>query len=97
MAASANNVVTAINNVPADQGLQVYPNPVTEGKVYIRTKDLYTSYTVADAMGRILYNGALRSTPGGILTIAMEGLPGGIYWIKLQGRNKEREVKVVVR
>ena len=78
---------------PAIEGLSMYPNPVTNGKVYISSKnDLEKEIIVFDILGKKVLQSHLSSKE---LNVA--DLPPGVYIIKISEQNASATRKLIIR
>lgn len=75
------------------EGFNLYPNPVTTGKVTITTaRNLTKAIVIFDVLGKQVLN---RSLPGTLLDVS--SLNAGIYIIKITENNKTITRKLVVK
>jgi len=75
------------------EGLSLYPNPVTNGKVYISSKnDLEKEVIVFDILGKKVLQAHLTSKE---LNVAE--LPPGVYIIKISEQNASATRKLIIR
>ncbi|RZJ52597.1 MAG: T9SS type A sorting domain-containing protein [Flavobacterium sp.] len=75
------------------EGLSLYPNPVTSGKVYISTKnDLEKEIIVFDLLGKKVIQTHLTSRE---LNVA--DLIPGVYIIKISEENASATRKLIIR
>ncbi|MEM9025028.1 MAG: Ig-like domain-containing protein, partial [Bacteroidota bacterium] len=66
------------------EGLRLYPNPVVDD-LYLRIPmALNGTVTVRDAIGRIVFQQALRVGAGDHRIASLAGLPGGIYLVEVR-------------
>lgn len=81
------------NNIAND--IQVYPNPVRDGKVFIQN-DLNTSisYKVTDMLGKVVTADKLVSNRDG--HIDLSGAPNGIYFIEIDSKGDRMIKKIIV-
>lgn len=84
-------VITSTGPYPDLEGVKVYPNPANSF-VYIVSPELIQSVKLIDMMGRVI--GAYSGNDY-LLTIPVENLIGGIYFLKLKYDDKEVVVKFV--
>jgi hypothetical protein len=74
------------------EGLNMYPNPVTNGKVYIATKnDLDKDVQIYDVLGKKVLQTILSSRE---LNVAV--LPPGIYIIKIREEEASTTRKLII-
>lgn len=71
--------------------LLFYPNPVDD-VLQIKTKEKLDSYQVITADGRLVRNGKFERTA---YTVDMQGLPKGVYYVKVKGENFSTVGKVI--
>jgi hypothetical protein len=75
------------------EGLTIYPNPVSNGKLYISsTKNLSKSIQIFDVLGKKIYDTGLF---GNVLDISI--LNTGVYVIKITENNITVTRKLVVK
>ncbi|MBK0371078.1 T9SS type A sorting domain-containing protein [Flavobacterium agrisoli] len=75
------------------EGLSVYPNPVTNGKVYISSKnDLEKEITIFDVLGKMVLHTQISSKE-----LNLSSLPPGVYIIKINEQNATATRKLIVR
>ncbi|MCB0446200.1 MAG: T9SS type A sorting domain-containing protein [Gelidibacter sp.] len=75
------------------EGLSIYPNPVSNGKIYITTsKNLAKDIEIFDVLGKKIYSSSLF---GKELNISK--LTPGIYILKIKENNVSATRKLVVR
>ncbi|AXB55556.1 T9SS type A sorting domain-containing protein [Flavobacterium fluviale] len=75
------------------EGLSLYPNPVTNGKVYISSKnDFEKEIIVFDILGKKVLQAHLTSRE---LNVAE--LPPGVYIIKISEQNASATRKLIIR
>jgi len=75
------------------EGLSLYPNPVTNGKVYISTKnDLEKEIIVFDILGKKVLQAHLASRE-----LNVSELPPGVYIIKISEQNSSATRKLIIR
>ena len=97
LSGTATSKVTAIGNVPGEnQSVNVYPNPSTIGKVYVRSKTAVNTYFVADVSGKKVITGQFASPTAEYKEIRLSGLKPGVYFLQLQGKKIKETVKLVV-
>ncbi len=72
------NLISASNEIEAAQVSPVYPNPVSGGSLYFGHEAI--SYGIFDVQGRLVGHGFNTDHA------EINGLPQGIYFIKLEGR-----------
>ncbi|PBJ06651.1 T9SS type A sorting domain-containing protein [Flavobacterium sp. ACN6] len=75
------------------EGLSLYPNPVTNGKVYISSKnDLEKEIIVFDILGKKVLQAHLTSRE-----LNVSELPPGVYIIKISEQNASATRKLIIR
>lgn len=83
-------VVTAVENGATPSGSVAYPNPV-HTLLYISEPDRYQSAAVYDLTGRLLLQINITTDRG---TINLEGIPQGMYILRLKGMVKHDQIKI---
>jgi len=75
------------------EGLSLYPNPVSNGKVYISTKeDLEKEITIFDVLGKKVLQTQLSSRE-----LNVSALPTGVYIIKISENQATATRKLIIR
>lgn len=75
------------------EGLSLYPNPVTNGKVYISTKnDLNKEVIIFDLLGKKVLQTLISSKE-----LNVSSLNPGVYIIKINEENATATRKLIVR
>lgn len=75
------------------EGLSIYPNPVTGGKVYISTKkNLEKEIEIYNVLGKPVFKTRLRGRE-----IDISSLTAGIYILKIKEGDEKATRKLVVR
>lgn len=75
------------------EGLSLYPNPVSNGKVYITTKnDLDKEIQIFDVLGKKVFQTVLSSRELNISTLSP-----GVYIIKIKEEEASTTRKLIVR
>ena len=75
------------------EGLNLYPNPVSNGKVYITTKnDFDKEIIIFDVLGKKVLQTMLRSRE-----LNVSNLPSGVYIIKINEREESATRKLIIR
>ena len=75
------------------EGLSLYPNPVTNGKVYISTKnDLEKEIIIFDLLGKKVLQTHLTSRE-----LSVADLVPGVYIIKISEENASATRKLIIR
>ena len=77
----------------AIEGLSLYPNPVSNGKVYITTKnDLDKEIIVFDVLGKKVMQTMLNSRE-----LNVSNLTSGVYIIKINEKEASATRKLIIR
>lgn len=75
------------------EGLSMYPNPVTNGKVYVTSKnDLKKEIVIFDLLGKKVLQTHLISKE-----LNVSDLPHGVYIIKINEENNSATRKLIIR
>jgi len=75
------------------EGLSLYPNPVTNGKVYITSKnDLEKEIIIFDVLGKKVLQAHLTTRE-----LNIPDLTPGVYIIKISEQNNSATRKLIVR
>ena len=75
------------------EGLSLYPNPVSNGKVYISTKnDLDKEIIIFDVLGKKVLQTVLSSKE-----LNVSNLISGVYIIKINEREASATRKLIIR
>nr|WP_315143392.1 T9SS type A sorting domain-containing protein [uncultured Flavobacterium sp.] len=75
------------------EGLSLYPNPVSNGKVYISTKeDLEKEITIFDVLGKKVLQTQLSSRE-----LNVSSLSPGVYIIKINENQATATRKLIIR
>ena len=75
------------------EGLSLYPNPVSNGKVYITTKnDFDKEIIIFDVLGKKVLQTMLSSKE-----LNVSNLPSGVYIIKINEREASATRKLIIR
>ena len=75
------------------EGLNIYPNPVTNGKVYISTKnDSNKEIIIFDLLGKKVLQTLINSKE-----LNVSGLNPGVYIIKISEENASATRKLIIR
>lgn len=75
------------------EGLSLYPNPVSNGKVYISTKeDLEKEITIFDVLGKKVLQTQLNSRE-----LNVSSLSPGVYIIKINENQATATRKLIIR
>ena len=84
----------------SENGLSVYPNPVTSGLVQIKMmlkKAQEVNVFVLDIHGKLVHSKAVDVNGGlSINQLKLPGIPNGIYYIKVQAENMNAIRKLIV-
>jgi hypothetical protein len=75
------------------EGLSLYPNPVSNGKIYITTKnDLDKEIIIFDVLGKKVMQTMLSSRE-----LNVSNLMSGVYIIKINERDASATRKLIIR
>tara|TARA_R110000868_G_scaffold148544_3_gene370502 strand:+ start:672 stop:1010 length:339 start_codon:yes stop_codon:yes gene_type:complete len=75
------------------EGLSLYPNPVSNGKVYISTKnDLDKEIIIFDVLGKKVLQTSLNSRE-----LNVSNLSSGVYIIKINEKEASATRKLIIR
>ena len=75
------------------EGLNLYPNPVSNGKVYITTKnDLDKEIIIFDVLGKKVLQTVMSSRE-----LNVSSLPSGVYIIKINEKEASATRKLIIR
>jgi hypothetical protein len=75
------------------EGLNLYPNPVSNGKVYISTKnDLDKEIIIFDVLGKKVLQTVLNSRE-----LNVSNLPSGVYIIKIYENEASATRKLIIK
>jgi hypothetical protein len=75
------------------EGLNIYPNPVTNGKVYISSKsDLEKEIIIFDVLGKKILQTHLSTRE-----LSIPDLTPGVYIIKISEQNNSATRKLIIR
>jgi hypothetical protein len=101
---SATNTVTVdlcigLEDITNGLGLSVYPNP-SKGDVvltlYSEVSDIMLS--LSDVTGKVIMEKALTNTQGMMShRLDLSAFPAGVYYIRLQGEEHSKAVKLVLQ
>lgn len=81
------------NDPTVIEGLNLYPNPVSNGKVYISSKNnLNKEVIIFDVLGKKVLQAQMNSSE-----LNVSSLPPGIYIIKINEQNATATRKLIVR
>jgi hypothetical protein len=84
---------TKLQESTSIEGLSLYPNPVSNGKVYITTKnDLDKEIQIFDVLGKKVFQTVLSSRELNISTLSP-----GVYIIKIKEEEASTTRKLIVR
>lgn len=78
----------------------VYPNPVSNGELFIRLSDnSYSSIEVHlhDISGRTILAKTLNTNPSGIVNLAIDNLKAGMYFLQVQQNGQSNSVKLIIK
>jgi uncharacterized delta-60 repeat protein len=91
--ASASATVTAVEDLPGDDGIRVYPNPLQGSSIHVAAEELVKSYELIDASGQVLQKGTLKGQ--GTYTIQLRKNIKGLFFLKLKTDKKEIVTKMI--
>lgn len=74
--------------------VSVYPNPVNQGKIFIKGWTGYGKYYLVNAMGQIVKSGTIQGTAP---SIEVNGLSSGTYFISIDGNENRLREKIILR
>ncbi|EDO25636.1 predicted protein [Nematostella vectensis] len=79
----------SIATTNAENGIQLYPNPVTgtEMTVTINNSSKDLSYKVINTVGKVVAEGSLPNTANHNQTISVDGLSAGVYTFQVSNKN----------
>ncbi|MCB0771452.1 MAG: T9SS type A sorting domain-containing protein, partial [Flavobacteriales bacterium] len=80
--------------------LNIYPNPSSDGTVQLLMNwtPKNSVLTIVDASGRVVAQHLLPSAAGPVVrTIDLNGIPAGIYHIRVQGEGVGSSAKLLVQ
>ena len=76
--------------------VEIYPNPVTAGKLYLRTgKAGSVEVTIANAAGGVVFDGAVEATPFEPATVDISVCAAGVYNVTTSAFGETETRKVV--
>ncbi len=82
-----------MNNSEGIEGISFYPNPVSNGKIFITSKNAVDKdVTIYDVLGKPVIQATLTSKE-----LSVAGLSPGVYIIKIQEGNSTATRKLIVR
>lgn len=74
-------------------GLSFYPNPVSNGKIYINSKStLEKDITIFDVLGKVVLHAVVNSRE-----LNVSALPPGVYIIKIREHEATATRKLIVK
>ena len=77
----------------AIEGLSLYPNPITNGKVYIATKnDAEKEIQIFDVLGKKIFQSQLNTRE-----LNISSLSPGVYIIKIREEESTATRKLIIR
>jgi hypothetical protein len=78
---------------PTIEGLSIYPNPVSNGKLYITSKlGLEKVIEIFDVLGKKVFD-----TTSGVKEINVSNLNAGVYIIKIREKDASATRKLIVK
>jgi hypothetical protein len=91
--AQENKQLPALQDNTSIEGLNLYPNPVTNGKVYITSKnDLEKEIIIFDVLGKKVMQTRISTKE-----LNISNLSPGVYIIKITEENATSSRKLIVR
>jgi hypothetical protein len=91
------SITTAVTNLP-ETGANVFPNPASQ-KVFIEVKRnevIREKWAAVYDIKGTMRQYSIRQEGPNLYSINVSGLPDGIYWIEIKGRNSLVRKKIVV-
>ena len=89
----SNQSTTNVNELMAQLGLKVYPNPVQHELIMeLQQASTKLSISLTDILGNVLYNGTISN---GRVVIPMQSLPAGSYILHINGEGVMLHHKVL--
>jgi len=93
VSAQENKPSPRIQETATIEGLSLYPNPVSNGKVYISTKnDLDKEIIIFDVLGKKVLQTTLSSKE-----LNVSNLSSGVYIIKINEKEASATRKLIIR
>lgn len=93
VSAQESKQATKLQESTSIEGLSLYPNPVSNGKVYITSKnDLDKEIIIFDVLGKKVFQSQLSSRE-----LNVSNLPSGVYIIKINENEASATRKLIVR
>ena len=83
-------LVTALVN-PLEESVRIYPNPVSD-IIHIEGLPLQATILLYDTFGRLLQQ---RSSAGAIYQFTTNGLPAGVYYLRIQSDQKSANRQLI--
>jgi hypothetical protein len=79
----------------ADNGIEIYPNPVTNGQLTVKSEETFTSIQIMNITGEIVFS---RQYPSGsnAEVIELEKLGRGMYLIRIGFPEKENHTEKIM-
>jgi hypothetical protein len=91
-------LVTSLNTPQANFGLNVYPNPAQNNLIVnFEGEGAHSRITVLDAQGKEVQCVLEGNVSGGMqqIEVSRNGLPAGLYFVKLEQNGKTQTLKVI--
>jgi len=90
-----NVVLTSIVELSAPDGITIYPNPFSAQAVLQTDAVLYNAtLTVVNVFGQIV--AGIKNINGQTITLQRNGLPAGLYFVRLTDDNKQITTKKII-
>ena len=94
------SLVTANASARELPGLDVYPNPTPNGRLQLRLPTASTSryeVTVENLLGAVVHRGTVRLGAATDASLDLNGLPQGVYVLRLRGEAGAQATRRIVR
>ena len=88
------NQQTKVNEISVAQNIKLYPNPATDYFFIENMNEKNVSFSILNVMGQIVNTGRLENNTSKINTT---GLTSGIYFIKINFKDKTETIKIIKR
>jgi len=82
-----------VNELQLLQAVKIYPNPATEKLFIDASDDLIHAVSLHDLSGRQLLEKSFNQAS----EISLQGIPAGLYLLKLQGEEKSVVKKIMIK
>lgn len=77
-----------------DEKPYVYPNPVSNGNIFIKTNETYLKYKLFNVVGGVVLQGDIKQTE---TRLNVSGLAPGLYMIKIENNTQSMTQKLIVK